>query len=59
MSLNIADYPLLALANTPDELRSLPQERLPALCAELREYLLHSVSRSSGHLASGLGVVET
>ncbi|NLJ93731.1 MAG: 1-deoxy-D-xylulose-5-phosphate synthase [Aeromonadales bacterium] len=58
MSLNIADYPLLALANTPDELRSLPQERLPALCAELREYLLHSVSRSSGHLASGLGVVE-
>lgn len=58
MSLNIADYPTLALANLPDELRSLPQERLPALCDELRSYLLHSVSRSSGHLASGLGVVE-
>ncbi|MGR7920345.1 1-deoxy-D-xylulose-5-phosphate synthase [Zobellella denitrificans] len=58
MSLNIADYPTLALANLPDELRSLPQERLPALCDELRAYLLHSVSRSSGHLASGLGVVE-
>ncbi|MFP2770366.1 1-deoxy-D-xylulose-5-phosphate synthase [Oceanisphaera sp. KMM 10153] len=58
MSLNIADYPTLALANLPDELRSLPQERLPALCKELRSYLLHSVSRSSGHLASGLGVVE-
>lgn len=58
MSLNIADYPTLALANLPDELRSLPQERLPALCAELRSYLLHSVSQSSGHLASGLGVVE-
>ncbi|WP_019934410.1 1-deoxy-D-xylulose-5-phosphate synthase [Oceanimonas smirnovii] len=58
MSLNIADYPTLALANLPEELRSLPQERLPALCEELRSYLLHSVSRSSGHLASGLGVVE-
>ncbi len=58
MSLNIADYPTLALANLPDELRSLPQERLPTLCNELRSYLLHSVSRSSGHLASGLGVVE-
>ncbi|MBL1378794.1 1-deoxy-D-xylulose-5-phosphate synthase [Zobellella iuensis] len=58
MSLNIADYPTLALANLPDELRSLPQDRLPALCNELRAYLLHSVSRSSGHLASGLGVVE-
>ncbi|MBM7455229.1 1-deoxy-D-xylulose-5-phosphate synthase [Oceanisphaera litoralis] len=58
MSLNIADYPTLALANLPDELRSLPQDRLPTLCDELRSYLLHSVSRSSGHLASGLGVVE-
>ena len=58
MSLNIADYPTLALANLPDELRSLPQDRLPVLCAELRSFLLHSVSQSSGHLASGLGVVE-
>ena len=58
MSLNIADYPTLALANTPDELRQLPLEKLPELCAELRDFLLRSVSRSSGHLASGLGVVE-
>lgn len=58
MSLNIADYPTLALANLPDELRSLPQDRLPTLCTELRSFLLHSVSQSSGHLASGLGVVE-
>ncbi|MBO1518445.1 1-deoxy-D-xylulose-5-phosphate synthase [Oceanisphaera pacifica] len=58
MSLNIADYPTLALANVPEELRSLPQDRLALLCSELRSYLLHSVSQSSGHLASGLGVVE-
>jgi 1-deoxy-D-xylulose-5-phosphate synthase len=58
MSLDISHYPLLAQANTPDELRLLPQERLTALCDELRQYLLRSVGRSSGHLASGLGVVE-
>ncbi|MGF1804272.1 1-deoxy-D-xylulose-5-phosphate synthase, partial [Aliivibrio sifiae] len=58
MSLDISKYPILALANTPDELRSLPKESLPTLCDELRTYLLNSVSKSSGHLASGLGVVE-
>ncbi len=58
MPLDISKYPILALANTPDELRTLPRESLPVLCDELRTYLLNSVSRTSGHLASGLGVVE-
>lgn len=58
MSVDISDFPNLALADTPVELRSLPKERLPILCEELREYLLRSVSRSSGHFASGLGTVE-
>ncbi|CAM3026165.1 1-deoxy-D-xylulose-5-phosphate synthase [Vibrio rarus] len=58
MTLDISKYPTLALANTPDELRSLPKETLPTLCDELRTYLLKSVSKSSGHLASGLGTVE-
>ncbi|MYM59735.1 1-deoxy-D-xylulose-5-phosphate synthase [Vibrio sp. OCN044] len=58
MTLDISKYPTLALANTPDELRSLPKEALPKLCDELRTYLLNSVSQSSGHLASGLGTVE-
>ncbi|KAF6680426.1 1-deoxy-D-xylulose-5-phosphate synthase [Pantoea sp. EKM21T] len=58
MSFDIAKYPTLALANTVQELRALPKEKLPALCDELRQYLLDSVSRSSGHFASGLGVVE-
>ncbi|WHF36329.1 1-deoxy-D-xylulose-5-phosphate synthase [Aeromonas salmonicida] len=58
MSVDISNFPNLALADTPVELRSLPFERLPLLCNELREYLLRSVSRSSGHLASGLGTVE-
>lgn len=58
MSLDIAKYPTLALAENPEELRSLPKESLPKLCDELRQYLLNSVSRSSGHFASGLGTVE-
>ncbi|WP_145557767.1 1-deoxy-D-xylulose-5-phosphate synthase [Yersinia aldovae] len=58
MSLDIAKYPTLALAQHPEELRMLPKESLPKLCDELRQYLLASVSRSSGHFASGLGVVE-
>ncbi|EKP0311360.1 1-deoxy-D-xylulose-5-phosphate synthase [Aeromonas veronii] len=58
MSVDISNFPNLALADTPVELRSLPKDRLQVLCNELREYLLRSVSRSSGHFASGLGTVE-
>ncbi|MBV7299109.1 1-deoxy-D-xylulose-5-phosphate synthase [Enterovibrio paralichthyis] len=58
MTLDIAKYPTLALADTPDELRTLPRDVLPKLCDELRTYLLNSVSHSSGHFASGLGAVE-
>ncbi|MCE0493059.1 1-deoxy-D-xylulose-5-phosphate synthase [Vibrio salinus] len=58
MTLDISKYPTLALANEPNELRTLPKEALPKLCEELRTYLLNSVSKSSGHLASGLGTVE-
>ena len=58
MSIDIAKYPTLALAETPEELRMLPKESLPKLCDELRQFLLNSVSRSSGHFASGLGTIE-
>ena len=58
MALDINDYPLLAQANLPEQLRQLPQDKLVALSGELRSYLLQSVSQSSGHFASGLGTVE-
>ncbi|QIE98759.1 1-deoxy-D-xylulose-5-phosphate synthase [Pantoea stewartii] len=58
MSFDTTKYPTLAQAETVQALRALPKEKLPALCNELRQYLLDSVSRSSGHFASGLGVVE-
>ncbi|CCQ09348.1 1-deoxy-D-xylulose 5-phosphate synthase [Pseudoalteromonas luteoviolacea B = ATCC 29581] len=58
MKLDSSKYPLLALVDEPHELRSLPQDKLHAFSDELRDYLLTSVSQSSGHLASGLGTVE-
>jgi 1-deoxy-D-xylulose-5-phosphate synthase len=58
MTLDLAHYPILAKANTPEELRKLPQEQLTQCADELREFLLSCVSKSSGHFASGLGTVE-
>ena len=58
MTIDMTKYPTLALINTPAELREFPEERLNTLCDELRTFLLRSVSKTSGHLASGLGVVE-
>lgn len=58
MHIDMTDYPLLTKANLPEQLRQLPQELLPQLSQELRNFLLKTVSQSSGHFASGLGAVE-
>jgi 1-deoxy-D-xylulose-5-phosphate synthase len=58
MNINLADYPLLANINSPDDLRMLDQSQLTQASKELRSYLLSSVSKSSGHFASGLGTIE-
>ena len=50
--------PLLDTIHTPSELRALPPAELPKLAAELREFLVASVARTGGHLASNLGTVE-
>ena len=51
-------YPLLSTINDPADLRKLPREQLRTLSDELRDYLLHSVSKTGGHLSSNLGTVE-
>ena len=50
--------PRLADIDSPATLRSYPRHALPALAAELRDYLLHSVASTGGHLSSNLGTVE-
>ncbi len=44
--------------HSPADLRSLPDDAIPALCAEIRETLVETVSQNGGHLASNLGAVE-
>ena len=40
------------------DVKAVPKEQLPLLCAELREELIKDVSKTGGHLASNLGAVE-
>src|SRR2546421_1363099 len=52
------NYPLLCAIDSPADLRRLPAGKLPALAAELRAFLIQSVSTRGGHFAAGLGTVE-
>ncbi len=49
---------LLDKINCTKDLRELPQEELPALASELRREIIDVVSKTGGHLASSLGVVD-
>ncbi len=51
-------YPLLSKIDSPTDLRRLPQTQLEPLAAELREFLIQTVSQMGGHFAAGLGTVE-
>ncbi|MFN8547912.1 MAG: 1-deoxy-D-xylulose-5-phosphate synthase [Candidatus Eisenbacteria bacterium] len=50
--------PLLSTIDGPPDLRTLPIERLPELCQELRTYIWDTITKVGGHLAPSLGVVE-
>ena len=51
-------YGILDTITSPADLRGLSYDTLNVLCASLREFIVDSVSRTGGHLASNLGVVE-
>ena len=51
-------YPLLETIDIPAKLRKLDRKQLIQLAAELREFLIESVSQTGGHLSSNLGTVE-
>ena len=44
--------------NSPKDIKKLNIDELDALCGEIRETMIDSVSKTGGHLASNLGVVE-
>lgn len=51
-------YRFLGAINSPEDLRKLSSADLPLLAAELRHFIVNSVSQTGGHLASSLGAVE-
>jgi 1-deoxy-D-xylulose-5-phosphate synthase len=51
-------YPLLSALESPAELRRLKPAEIAAVAAELRQYLIETVSQKGGHFAAGLGTVE-
>jgi 1-deoxy-D-xylulose-5-phosphate synthase len=55
---NMGNYPILSQIHYPGELRQLDPIKLRPLAAEMRRFLIESVSQTGGHLAAGLGVVE-
>ena len=50
---------ILETIHSRDDLLRLTPEQQRTLCAELRQFLVEHVSRTGGHLASNLGIVET
>ncbi|MGE5131969.1 MAG: 1-deoxy-D-xylulose-5-phosphate synthase [Gemmatimonadota bacterium] len=49
---------LLETIASPRDLKQLPPDQLPVLAAEIRDVLIETVTRTSGHLGPNLGVVE-
>ena len=49
---------LLEGIRSPRDIKSLDREQLSALCEEMREVIIETVSHNGGHLASNLGVEE-
>ncbi len=51
-------YPLLSRIKQPGDVAALPSEQMPQLAAEVRDQIIQTVSRTGGHLAPSLGVVD-
>lgn len=49
---------MLEKIQKPNDIRKIPADQLPALAEEIREFIIESLSKTGGHLASNLGVVE-
>lgn len=49
---------LLKQINFPADLRKLPVEKLPEVCAEIRRFLIGSLAHNPGHFGSSMGAVE-
>jgi 1-deoxy-D-xylulose-5-phosphate synthase len=49
---------ILNRIHKPEDIKKLNKSELRQLCADLRRFIIHSVSKNPGHLGANLGVVE-
>lgn len=49
---------MLEKIQKPNDIKKISADQLPALAEEIREFIIESLSKTGGHLASNLGVVE-
>ena len=52
------EYQYINKIDSPADLKQLKIEELPAVCAELRQFIIEALSKNPGHLASSLGTIE-
>ena len=52
------EYTYINHIDSPADLKKLKVEELPAVCAELRQFIIEALSKNPGHLASSLGTIE-
>ncbi len=58
MTDRLEQFPLLSQISDPTDLRCLPEEKLPQLADELRQYLIYTLDQCGGHFGANLGTVE-
>ncbi len=52
------NYPILSTIKSPQDIKNLDKKQTDALCSEIRECIIDTISKNGGHLASNLGCVE-
>ena len=52
------NFPLLNTINSPEDLKKLSEQQLEQLAQEIRQFMISVISKTGGHLAPNLGVVE-
>ncbi|MBQ6791508.1 MAG: 1-deoxy-D-xylulose-5-phosphate synthase [Paludibacteraceae bacterium] len=54
----MVEYKYINTIDSPADLKKLKVEELPAVCAELRQFIIETLSKHPGHLGSSLGTIE-
>lgn len=56
--MKIPEGDILSKVNSPEDLKKLDRAELPALCGDLRNFIIDTVSTYGGHFGASLGVTE-